>query len=525
MKDTSIVRLILDVNNLKHLTASKFYKTTSGRITSLRLTEMTNRYWKFTGDTLFLPNEIGNLDALERISFFHNKNISHFPVSLKKLKKLKYLGLYGNSLKEIPKSVFDLDSLRYLDLRSNCITNISPEISKLKNLDTLWLSSNKLENLPFEISKLKELKVLNISSNNFNHIPKSIFMLHNLEKLNLQSNEIFKIPEMISSLIKLKTLELGSNNIEILPDELCKLENLEQLHLGANRIKKLPDNLGDLQQLKSLSASANELSLLPQSLLDHDSLKHINVYRNKLCKLTNKFKDWINSFPRTKKWEKSQNCNYRPVSVGGELIKNGIISYTFSWDSDTGFKYCDTCGYEGYDIELRPTKYVAFKKQIKNEYYKNIDSLFYDNNYLRFLCISSNEAIIDSFYIDDNRDTLYFIQPKNRKCSGNYRQRKFNTKYKDSISINENITWKNYFINQSWLFMTNDGKHYGNLSIIGCDTTVIELKDGQIHPESLVKRHGNSLKLDYNPKNIRVNILVQSRPYSMKGLSKKLTMW
>lgn len=76
------------------------------------------------------------------------KNLTSFPASVYKDKKITTLDLSNNRIKEIPARITELTELKYLHLENNDISQLHNGILKLKSLRSLFLNGNPMKKLP-----------------------------------------------------------------------------------------------------------------------------------------------------------------------------------------------------------------------------------------------------------------------------------------------------------------------------------------------------------------------------------------
>jgi Leucine-rich repeat (LRR) protein len=141
------------------------------------------------------------------------------PASIKDLKYLKTLSLYGGSYSKdfntTDLSVLsELENLEYLDLRYTKIKgDIPASWNKLKKVNTLYLGYNALTALPEDFGGMESLVTVDLAS-----------------------NEIKVIPASTGNLASLKTLDLSYNKIEVLIKDLEKNTALTSLNLSNNKV-------------------------------------------------------------------------------------------------------------------------------------------------------------------------------------------------------------------------------------------------------------------------------------------------
>jgi internalin A len=98
-----------------------------------------------------LPEWLSEL-SLEQFAAVSNQ-LSSVPDSFRKFKKMRFLDLSWNPLKQIPPSIFDLISLKKLRLRSCELVKIPSTVLQLTILDELICKENPIESPPKEVVK------------------------------------------------------------------------------------------------------------------------------------------------------------------------------------------------------------------------------------------------------------------------------------------------------------------------------------------------------------------------------------
>ncbi|XP_070767259.1 toll-like receptor 9 isoform X2 [Enoplosus armatus] len=211
------------------------------------------------------------------------KMVIHY-YAFKKLRKLQFVYLSGNSLTSIP---WLPESLRVLDLQNNCIFHIIHPL-KTPHLEELFLARNCFYanpcNQSFYISErvfreLPKLKNLTLGYNNFTAIPKGL--PPSLESLDLRENTITEVLEgAFANLTILKHLNLEWNcqrcdhaarpcfpcphNLPLYlhPNSFyAENSSIAFLSLRGNSLKTFPEGLfRPLRNLKRLDLSDNLLA-------------------------------------------------------------------------------------------------------------------------------------------------------------------------------------------------------------------------------------------------------------------------
>jgi Leucine-rich repeat (LRR) protein len=235
-----------------------------------------------------IPSELGELDALKRLSFFNNNLFGSIPSSLGKLTKLEYLDLGSNNFSaNIPASLALLSNLKELYLNNNQLSgNIPNTLGDLVNLHVLKLYDNNLSGaIPLTLGSLSNLDTLSLAENNLTGvIPSELGVLSKLSFLDLKSNQLSgEIPAQLGNIESLTGLYMQHNRLTgVIPSELGSLLNLTDLDLSDNKLKgELPVSLGQLSILTYLNISSNKLSGdIPLEILDLSRLNYLNLEEN-----------------------------------------------------------------------------------------------------------------------------------------------------------------------------------------------------------------------------------------------------
>nr|GLL30314.1 probable LRR receptor-like serine/threonine-protein kinase At1g53430 [Ipomoea trifida] len=183
-----------------------------------------------------LPEIIGSLTNLIRLTLPSNKLFGEIPTSYANLKNLKDLNLRDNKLEgPIPPFLGDM-KLDSLDLSDNSFGGPFPTQLTFLNLTQLDLSGNLFSgSFPTHLSSLVNLMDLNLAGNSFDgQIPPQLNSLVNLMFLDLSNNNLSgPLPDQLEKLVSLMHLSLLGNNFESpLPAALSNLTNLEELHIS-----------------------------------------------------------------------------------------------------------------------------------------------------------------------------------------------------------------------------------------------------------------------------------------------------
>ncbi|GAB2235611.1 hypothetical protein Drorol1_Dr00026041 [Drosera rotundifolia] len=269
-----------------------------------------------------IPEEVGALKGLRRLSLHDNLITGVIPSSLGSLPRLRGLFLFNNRFAgSVPPSIGNCSQLRNLDLSNNYLTGVIPPslVSSSSRIYRLNLSFNSLHgSIPESFTRSSSLTLLALQHNNLSgpipstwgsetgkinleyelrvmtldhnrlsgSIPPALGKLDKLEFLSLSRNEINGvIPGFQGSLPALQTLDLSRNVINgSLPDTLCDLKNLSVLDLNGNQFTgPIPSCVGSMLSVISLDLSENSFTgEIPVSLSDLSNLRFFNVSYNNL---------------------------------------------------------------------------------------------------------------------------------------------------------------------------------------------------------------------------------------------------
>eukprot|EP00253_Pinus_taeda_P006504 PITA_06504 len=214
-----------------------------------------------------IPPHLGNISFLGVLNLALNSFSGIIPNELGKLRRLKRLSLKQNQLiSSIPETLKDCTSLRLLNLSYNNLTGTIPSgLGQLQNLQNLSLLSNGLTG----------------------KVPETLGNCSALEMLGLGSNFLTgTIPSQLGLLTRIRGLSLGTNQISGgIPPSLLNCTELSRLDLYENRLTgEIPWEIGTrLSRIKILALSTNQLSGgIPPSLLNCTELSELVLYNNSL---------------------------------------------------------------------------------------------------------------------------------------------------------------------------------------------------------------------------------------------------
>lgn len=195
---------------------------------------------------------------------------------------LRVLDLSGCHVSELPISVYKLKLLRYLDASTLPISTLSKSLNHLLNLQTLIFSNTSLKTLPTNIGCLQKLQYFNVSGCvRLRKLPVSFGNLSALLFLNLAScHELHTLPKSFGDLHRLQFLNLSDcYKLQSLPESCYQLHDLTHLDLSdCHNLEELPDWIDKLSKLEYLNmTSCPKVQILPDSLCKLMMLKHLDL--------------------------------------------------------------------------------------------------------------------------------------------------------------------------------------------------------------------------------------------------------
>ncbi|CAN4102252.1 unnamed protein product [Withania somnifera] len=248
-----------------------------------------------------IPQEIGNLTGLTKMSLFNNELTGHIPKTIHGVLKLQEFYLQSNEITgTIPDVMCSLKNLGALDLSRNKFSgSIRPCLGNVTSLRKLNLSYNRLNSISLtSLGSLQDLIEFDVSSNLLSgQIPQESGNLKAATIIDLSRNCFSgQIPSTLGGLDKLINLSLAHNKLEgPIPESFGKMLSLEFLDLCYNNLRgEIPKSLEALVYLKYLNISFNELSgeiptggpfvnVTSQSFLSNDALCGDSRFNVKPC--------------------------------------------------------------------------------------------------------------------------------------------------------------------------------------------------------------------------------------------------
>ncbi|RDY03231.1 Receptor-like protein kinase HSL1, partial [Mucuna pruriens] len=275
--------------NLQYLNlgSTNFYGDVPASIGNLKqLKQLQLEYCLLNGTVASEVDSLSNLEYLDLSSNFMFPKWK-LPWNLTRFSKLKVFYLYSTNLVgEIPENIGDMVALEKLDVSKNGLTGRIPSgLFVLKNLSTLYLYENSLSGEIPSVVEALNLINLDLARNNLTgKIPDDFGKLQQLSWLSLSLNGLSGvIPERLGQLPALKDFRVFFNNLSgTLPPDFGRFSNLETFLIASNGLTgKLPENLGYNGMLLNLSVYDNNLSgELPESLGNCSGLLDLKVFNN-----------------------------------------------------------------------------------------------------------------------------------------------------------------------------------------------------------------------------------------------------
>ncbi|KAF6150554.1 hypothetical protein GIB67_030355 [Kingdonia uniflora] len=244
---------------------------------------------RITGE---LPEEIGKLSSLVRLTFLSNNLSGKIPTTIGKLVLLQTLELGMNKLEgPIPRNMGMMANLGLLGLKRNLISGPIPSsLGNLSQLRYLDLSHNQISGIiPKDLMRCFLLMLLDLSFNKLQgSLPTEIGIFTNLAiSLNLSNNYLRgEIPATIGSLVNVQVLDISKNHFSgVIPSMIGSCISLENLNLSNNMLDgSIPESMGHITYLKVLDLSLNNISgKIPDWLEKHQMLNNLNLSYNRLA--------------------------------------------------------------------------------------------------------------------------------------------------------------------------------------------------------------------------------------------------
>jgi Leucine-rich repeat (LRR) protein len=223
-------------------------------------------------------------------------NIEEWGDRICRIKSLEELNSFNSRIRNLPDDIGSLNRLKKVSFWQPLFTDKDPIILL------------ELESIFQKLSKCKSLKTLEINRNGLKEIPESISLLKNLKKFSANENMLTKFPIKLYELIDLKELDLGVNQIYEIPKGIGNLVNLKILKLNSNWKNKLnADNLfNEIDKLKNLESlelwSCESQFNISAKITNLIKLKFVDINNNSVCASQEVF-DYLNRLKKFRRWE------------------------------------------------------------------------------------------------------------------------------------------------------------------------------------------------------------------------------
>lgn len=125
--------------------------------------------------------------------------LDEIPDSLEKLKQLRRLELWGNSLESLPDWFGNFTQLQELNLSSNRLTRLPDSFGNLVSLRRLVLTNNPLTTLPETIGRLSQLEILKLANCKLVDLPGALGTIDTLQEIQLDGAYFYNVELSIAS--------------------------------------------------------------------------------------------------------------------------------------------------------------------------------------------------------------------------------------------------------------------------------------------------------------------------------------
>ncbi|KAK9688742.1 hypothetical protein RND81_09G007800 [Saponaria officinalis] len=254
---------------------------------SSTICHVTNIHLKGLNLSGVLPEEFGDLTHLTEIDLSRNFISGKIPKSFARI-PLITLALMGNrNSGPIPDEIGQIITLQKLSVEDNQFIGAIPKtLGNLKNLQVLVLAANFFNGtLPETFANLKNLTELRLNGNAFSgKIPEFLGNLTNITTLDVQGTSMEgPIPSSLSAMTNMQILRISDLNTASLAfPNLTDMTKLKELVLrNCSIIGRVPDYIGNLMNLKLIDLSYNQLSgPVPNSLQNLKNLAYMFLTNN-----------------------------------------------------------------------------------------------------------------------------------------------------------------------------------------------------------------------------------------------------
>ncbi|CAF0832011.1 unnamed protein product [Adineta steineri] len=226
------------------------------------------------------------LIQLKELDLSHN-HLKYLPTVVYKFKNLIRLNCEHNFIKIIDKDLLNLKYLQTLIFDHNDIQTFDNTIdfSQMKKLEYIHMSYNQLKQFPYNLQKLLYLKNVNLSHNNLTTFPIELLLINNLDVLNLSHNLMINLPPLTDAYKRttlIFSIDLSFNQLTKFYDYLLFISL--KLDLSNNKIHTISNDIirkinKDVITNRELKMSNNPLvqPMIPSDILNEDNINTTNI--------------------------------------------------------------------------------------------------------------------------------------------------------------------------------------------------------------------------------------------------------
>ncbi|QEE17200.1 tetratricopeptide repeat protein [Promethearchaeum syntrophicum] len=396
-----------------------------------------------------LPDSIGNFSNLQKIDLTSN-NLTEFPASFQKLRKLININLDYNKFEILPEYLFNFADLSFLSLKSNPIRGLDYQQLEATEPQRIYLWLKGL----YEFEKKDEYQNLKLLSESLGLEIKKFHDFaeirdNRVERLKLSNLNLETIPEMIFKFPNLHDLDLSKNSLTEIPEHIQKLKELRTLNLSSNKISSIPSCIDHLQSLAVLELWENPLLSLPESLLNMPNLVRLEI-NEKQClseSLKNQFFQGMRLFSKD-----VQILRKLESDLGG--LPDECVSSNFGRISSLYFPSLSLDSLPGYIDDLDALNYIHYGKNPNYSELEKNSSYIYQGARIssdekRELIQLSKKVGEDIHFLDPDdygdSDDFYFTTKNNhvtsitinKKLIGDFPKQILNFPYLQNLTLTE----------------------------------------------------------------------------------------
>ena len=312
-QDLRVIEKLVNIKKIQISGENVYDFTPLAGLTKLKELILYSEYMTCLDGSLSLLNDLETLEIRET----KLKDVS----PIERLENLTSLDLDKNQIEFLPENIGNLQKLEYLTFSYNNVQDIEG-IKSLTNLQRLGFTHNRIENI-LPIRNMTKLIVINFSNNTIADIS-AVENFTELESLGANNNKIEILPDF-QHLGKLQRIYLDYNNISSLPN-LKGLDSLEEMWLAYNNLND--EEFGKLDELEHagfLDVSFNKITKV-SILKNLKSLKYMLLVGNEVSNLSG-FAD-NESFPALKQLDLQFNKieNAEPLRERKKLSRLSIYN-------------------------------------------------------------------------------------------------------------------------------------------------------------------------------------------------------